>query len=97
MHIVQCPTFNIREVRHKFSEPGYLFLPSDTDFGDIERKINYHPEVHVPTQWYDIIERSRVKKNQFKIIKMEKKLLKNTAVIEENTVNRKKTDFGDNG
>jgi hypothetical protein len=28
---------------------------------------------------------------------MEKKLLKNTAVIEENTVNRKKTDFGDNG
>jgi hypothetical protein len=95
MHIVQCSTFNIREVRHKFSESGHSFLPNDSDFGDIERNMKYHPEVYVPTQWYDITEKSRVKKNKYEVIKMKKNYLKNTEVIEENMVNRKKTDSGD--
>jgi hypothetical protein len=51
--------------------------------------------VYAPTQWYDIIEKSRVKKNKFESIKMEKNYFKNTAVIEENMVNRKKTDSED--
>jgi hypothetical protein len=45
--------------------------------------MKYHPEVYAPTQWYDIIEKSRVKKNKFEVIKMEKNDLKNTAVIEK--------------
>jgi hypothetical protein len=86
---------SIREVCHKFSQPGHSFLPNDSDFGDIEKKMKYQPEVYVPTQWYDIIEKSRVKKNKFEVIKMERNYFKNTAVIEENMVNRKKTDSGD--
>jgi hypothetical protein len=57
--------------------------------------MKYHPEECAPTQWYDIIEKSRVKKNKFEVIKMGKNDFKNTAVIEENMVNRKKTDSGD--
>jgi hypothetical protein len=43
MHIVQCPAFNIREVRHKFSKPGHSFLPSDSDFRAIEKKNEIPP------------------------------------------------------
>jgi hypothetical protein len=47
----------------------------------ILKKMKYHPEVKAPTQKYDIIEKSRVNKNKFEVIKMEKNDFKNTTVI----------------
>jgi hypothetical protein len=41
--------------------------------------MKYHPEVYAQTQWYDVIEKSRVKKNKFEVIKMGKNGFKNTS------------------
>lgn len=39
MYLVQCPSLNIKEVVHKFAEPGHSYLQNDSDFGDIEKKL----------------------------------------------------------
>lgn len=90
MYVVQCTTLNIKEIVHKFAEPGHSYLQNDSDFGDIEKKLKYHPEIFVPTQWYDIISNSRVKKNKFEVVCMEKEDFKSMEVIKQNLVNRKK-------
>jgi hypothetical protein len=48
------------KVRHRFLISGHKFLPSDRDFAQIEKrnrtKIN---EVHVPSDWFDVVQTSR--------------------------------------
>ncbi|XP_072384295.1 uncharacterized protein [Diabrotica undecimpunctata] len=90
MYIVQSPTLNIKEVVHKFAEPGHSYLQNDSDFGDIEKKLKYHPEIYVPTQWHNIISNSRVKKNKFEVVCMEKEDFKSMDALKQNLVNRKK-------
>ncbi|KAJ8889319.1 hypothetical protein PR048_008818, partial [Dryococelus australis] len=95
MHIVQSSRMNVKEVCHKFAEPGHSYLPNNSDFGDIDRKFQYHPEIYAPTQWCEVISNSRVKKNKFEVVQMNKEDVKNTTRIEVNMVNTKNTTTGD--
>lgn len=90
MYLVQCPSLNIKEVVHKFAEPGHSYLQNDSDFGDIEKKLKYHPEIYIPTQWYDIILNARVKKNKFEVVHMKREDFKSMDMLKQNLVNRKK-------
>ncbi|KAJ4430270.1 hypothetical protein ANN_22482 [Periplaneta americana] len=94
MYLVQNPENAIGEIVHKFPEPGHSFPPNDSEFGDIEKKLRYHPEVHVPSQWTEIIEKSRMKKMKFEVVRMESKDFKSAKVLEEALVNRKKSLAG---
>lgn len=71
-HIVTNQKFHCTEIDHKFLVSGHTYLACDQDFGLIEKKKKYHPEVYVPDDWLQVILAAR--KPPF-IVKRWKKLL----------------------
>ncbi|KAJ4440130.1 hypothetical protein ANN_08268 [Periplaneta americana] len=49
--------------------PGHTFLPSDRDFGVIEKKIRKTDYVFTPDDWFRLVENSRLK-NPFQVLRM---------------------------
>ena len=81
-------------VDHKFLTPGHTFLPSDRDFGLIEKR-KREREVFVPNQWYRLVEETRVR-SPFKVASMEQEHFKDIKKFSQHFINRKKTKSGEN-
>jgi hypothetical protein len=57
-----------KKVRHRFLISGRTFLPNDRDFAQIQkRKHTKISEVHVPFDWFDVVQTSRTS-NPFHVI-----------------------------
>jgi len=69
--LVCDPSFPYSIITQKFLESVHGFLPNDSDFSDIEKRLKYHPEVYSPSAWYDIIREARCSnKHPFYVIQM---------------------------
>jgi len=64
-------------------------VPNDSVFGDIKKRLKYHPEVYVPKHWYDIIAESRSGAKPFFVHQMKKEDFNSTATLETAIVDRK--------
>jgi len=84
-----CSDGPFTTITQKFLESGHSFLPNDSDFGDIEKRLKYHPEVYVPKHWYDIIAESRSGAKPFVVHQMKEEDFRSTATLETAIVNRK--------
>jgi len=78
----------------KCLESGHSFLPNDSDFGDIEKRLKYHPEVYVPKHWYDIIAETRSGSKPFVVHQMKQEDFLSTTALKTAIVNRKTTADG---
>ena len=58
-------------IEHYYLVPGHTFLPCDSDFGVIDKKIRKTDYVFIPEDWYRLVENARVK-NPFRVVKMVK-------------------------
>lgn len=63
-------------IEHYYLVPGHTFLPSDRDFGIIEKKIRKTDYVFTPDDWFRLVETSRVK-NPFQVLRMQTEDFKN--------------------
>jgi hypothetical protein len=82
-----------RSFEQRFMKSGHSFLPNDADFGVIER-VKERQEVFVPSQWMDVVRRTRTK-NPFSVIEIGSTDFVSLQEWGKNkTVNRKKTQEG---
>ena len=63
-------------IEHYYLVPGHTFLPSDRDFGTIEKRIRKTDYVFTPNDWFRLVETSRVK-NPFQVLRMKTEDFKN--------------------
>lgn len=89
-----CSDVPFTTITQKFLESGHSFLPNDSDFGDIEKRLKYHPEVYVPKHWYDIIAEARSGSKPFIVHQMKQEDFLSTTTLETAIVNRKTTVDG---
>jgi len=87
LELVQDPSVSYNIITQKFLESGHSFLPNDSDFGDIEKRLKHHSEVYVPQQYYDVIREARSSSKPFKVIEMTQDDFFSTAMLEKATVN----------
>lgn len=66
MYIVRST--HIKEIHHKFFEPGHSYMECDRSFGIIEKRRKRNPQVFIPSHWRDIIQMSSKK---FVVVHME--------------------------
>ena len=86
-----CSDVPFTTITQKFLESGHSFLPNDSDFGDIEKRLKYHPEVYVPKHWYDIIAEARSGSKPFVVHQMKQEDFLSTTTLETAITNRKTT------
>jgi len=48
LKLVCSPNIQFTKITMKFLESGHSFLPNDSYFSDIEKRLKYHPDVFVP-------------------------------------------------
>jgi len=70
LKLVQDMVVPFEVITQKFLESGHSFLPNDADFSDVEKRLQYHPVVFVPQQWYDIIAEARSESKPFTVCQM---------------------------
>lgn len=93
LYIVQNPKFKIKKVIHKFPEVGHSFLPNDSEFSDIERKMKYHTQLYDQNMIADVILSSRIKK-KFEIKQMTCNDFVKAELLTKALVNRKTDNKG---
>lgn len=93
IHITQRADISVERVDHKFMESGHSFGPSDSDFADIEKKAKKKETIYIPEEWYEIIEKSRVK-NKFHVTRMKADMFVGTQELEGLCTRRSKTEDG---
>ena len=76
-------------IDHKFLTPGHIYLPSDRDFGLIEKK-KKESEIYIPAQWFNLVEGTRLQK-PFHVSRMKKEDFKDFKILSKSFVNRKHT------
>jgi len=89
LEFVQDPSVSYNIITQKFLESGHSFLPNDSDFGDIEKRLKHHSEVYIPQQYYDVIREARSSSKPFKVVEMTQDDFFSTATLEKAIVNRK--------
>jgi len=103
LKLVCDPSLQYSIITQKFLESGHSFLPNDSDFSDIEKRLKYYPELHSPSAWYDIIREARCPNKQpFYVIQMAESAgsdnssyFLSTKKLEQSVTNRK-TDTNKN-
>lgn len=58
-----------KSVEHRFLLPGHTHLPCDRDFAFVEKRKRFVKEVYCPTQWVEVIKKSKIK-NPFIVTKL---------------------------
>ena len=76
-------------IDHKFLTPGHTYLPSDWDFGLIEKK-KKESEIYIPAQWFNLFEGKCLQK-PFYVSRMKKEDFKDFKILSKSFVNRKHT------
>ncbi|XP_074028086.1 uncharacterized protein [Leptinotarsa decemlineata] len=87
-YITASRNFTVEEIDHKFLVSGHSYLPSDQDFGLIEKEKKFHPHVFIPQDWHTVIKHAR-KKHPFIVINMDKSNFFSTKFLESTITNRK--------
>jgi len=90
MYIVQ--TTPIKEINHKFMVSGHSYLPNDSDFGVIERKVSRTSQMYVPSDWYKAISTCN-RKNPFEVNEMSQESMVSVAPIMKVLTIRKHDDM----
>ncbi|PSN58176.1 hypothetical protein C0J52_01032 [Blattella germanica] len=80
-------------IEHYYLVPGHTFLPSDSDFGVIEKKIRKTDYVFTPEDWYRLVQNSRVK-NPFRVVKMDPEDFKNFHAVTSHITRNEKNVQG---
>nr|XP_022904007.1 uncharacterized protein LOC111416270 [Onthophagus taurus] len=79
---------SLKTIYFKYLMPGHSFLPNDTDFGEIERKLKYQLRVYTLDEFKKIIELCS-SKSKFVGVEMTKDDFVGTSRIEQFITNRK--------
>ncbi|KAJ8891192.1 hypothetical protein PR048_010707, partial [Dryococelus australis] len=58
-------------IRFKFVIPSHSYLPNDSNFCHIEKKMHYHQHIYVPSLLSDIIKSCRTKNNALDVVSMQ--------------------------
>ena len=76
-------------IDHKFLTPVHTYLPSDRDFGLIQKK-KKESEIYIPAQWFNLVEGTRLQK-PFHVSRMKKEDFKDFKILSKSFVNTKHT------
>ncbi|XP_047106374.1 uncharacterized protein LOC124775588 [Schistocerca piceifrons] len=87
-YIVNSSEFSVKEIDHKFLVSGHSYLPCDQDFGLVQKRKKYFPNIYRPKHWNDVVVSAR-KRNPFKVINMNAECFFSTKQLERNITNRK--------
>jgi len=94
LKIVQDPMLLYSTITQKFLVSGHSFLPNDSDFGDIEKRAKFHPEIYTPSHWYKIMKEAKVSSPSFDVVEMKREDFLSTKQLEGAITNRKHTVDG---
>ncbi|XP_063232506.1 uncharacterized protein LOC134536634 [Bacillus rossius redtenbacheri] len=92
MCLVSDPSCSIKEVTQKFAIPGHSYLPNDSDFGHIEKKMMKQQHIFTLDEVKNIIETCRVKKEAFDVMIMKSSDFYRSNEITHAITNRKQHD-----
>ena len=93
LHIVACDDYPYTMVDHKLMVSGHSYLPNDRDFGGVESARRRQPQVFIPEDWYQLVEKAR-RANPFTVVRMSGSDFVSVNRLTENITNRKTDDDG---
>ncbi|GFW03109.1 uncharacterized protein TNCV_157291 [Trichonephila clavipes] len=93
LKLVQSEDIKAESIELKFLLSGHSYLPNDADFAVIEAYAKKIPYIYNPSDWYHIIQNSKIK-NPFRVVEMNPQEFLSTKPLEEAVTNRKKSTSG---
>jgi hypothetical protein len=91
MYIVKREDIPIDIIEHKFPVSGHSFLPNDSDFGDIQKRLKYNKNVYTMEEYCSVIRECRSQKEPFEVSTMIPEDFISTKPILSFLTNRKTT------
>ncbi|XP_068084004.1 uncharacterized protein [Anabrus simplex] len=82
----QHPT--VKKITQRFLVPGHIFLPNDSDFGDIECALKLQQRLYTAEDYINVMKFCR-KRNPLVVHRMKSEDFKSTDLLEKQIVNRK--------
>ena len=54
-YIVSSSQFSVKVIEHKFLVSGHSYLPCDQDFGLVQKRKKYFPNIYLPEHWNNVV------------------------------------------
>lgn len=92
-YMVAAEEYAVKTIDHKFLVSGHSYLPNDQDFGLVEKNKKHFQNVHVPSNWMQVVSETR-KRCPFIVCPMEIENFFSSTNLENALTHRKKTAAG---